>query len=84
MSQTVISRFREHPKTDIGWWACGFGLASFFIPPALGVFAAVGRPFVDGLVGETAGRAVGFLFGFGVLGLSVAALIVSVRAYRAG
>jgi hypothetical protein len=84
MSNEIISHFRERPKTRIAWWAMGLGLATFFIPPFLGIFAAFIRPLIDQAAGETTGMIMGFGGAICSLALSAAALATAIRAYRKG
>ncbi len=84
MSQEIISHFKEKPKTKIAWWVMGLGLATFLVPPFLGIFTAVIRPMIDEASSENIGAAVGFGAAALALGLSVAALVIGRRAFKQG
>ena len=84
MNKEIISRFNEKPKTRTAWWAMGLGIAALFVPPFLGIFAAVIRPLIDKAAGETTGIAMGFGGAAAALIISVSALVTGIRAYRMG
>ena len=62
----------------------GLGLATLFVPPFLGIFAAFIRPLIDQAAGETTGIVMGFGGAILSLALSAAALATAIRAYRKG
>ena len=80
-----ISAFKDSPKTKTAWWAMGLGLASLFVPPFLGIFAAVIRPLIDQATGS---ESIGIPIGFGMvvfaLALSISALVLGILAYKKG
>ncbi|MCX6808823.1 MAG: hypothetical protein NTW50_04120 [Candidatus Berkelbacteria bacterium] len=80
----IISRFKEQPKTRLTWWAMALGLATIFVMPALGTFAAVIRPIIDRVTSENFGAAFGFIFGIFQLALSLVALFFCVKAFKSG
>ena len=84
MSNEIISRFREKPQTRTAWWAMGLGLATLFVPPFLGIFAAFIRPLIDQAAGESIGIAMGFGGMIFSLVLPAAALATAIIAYRKG
>lgn len=84
MNNTIISTFKEKPKTKTAWRAMGLGLATFLVPPILGIFAAVIRPIIDKVISENVGAAVGFILVIVVLTLSVSALVAGIRAFKKG
>lgn len=84
MKKEIISHFKENPKTKIGWWAMGFGLALFFMPPVLGTFAGAVRPLIDKIAGENIGGLIGIKMIFLLIFLIVAALTTSIKAWNKG
>lgn len=72
------------PKTKLGKRAMYFGLAALFIPPFLGIFAAVIRPMIDKATSENTGRIIGFGVGAAVIAFCITALVIGIRAYRQG
>lgn len=72
------------PKSYLGKWAMALGLGVFLVPPALGTFAAVGRPMIDRAMGENFGAFVGICVAIFVLTLSIVALVVNIRVFKQG
>jgi len=84
MKKEIISRFREKPKTKTAWWAMGLGLATFFIPTFLGIFAAVIRPIIDTASSENFGVVIGFGAGIFALILAISSLVMGICAFKKG
>lgn len=89
MEQKIISKFKEKPKTKTAWRAMYLGVATFFIPPILGTFAAVIRPMIDpasmeGRETDYLGMFMGFSLAIFSLILSILALVTSIRAFKMG
>lgn len=60
------------------------GLATFFIFPALGIFAAVISPLIRQNTNEVIGIASGIVVATLTLVLSISALITGIRAFKQG
>lgn len=84
MGKEIISKFSDGPKTKTARWAMGLGMATLFVPPFLGIFAAVIRPMIDRVSSENTGAAIGFGIGIFVLALSISALVAGILAFRKG
>lgn len=84
MSATVISKFRERPKTKTAWRAMGLGLGSVLTGPALGINAAIIRPTIERAVGEKSAVAVASGLAVLLLLLPVVALVLGIKAFRKG
>jgi hypothetical protein len=75
MTQEIISHFKEKPKTKIAWWAFGLGLSLFLVPIAT---MTLSSRYVDLSIGN-------FIVIPGlIIPLTIAALTVSVLAYKKG
>ena len=84
MAKEHISKFRDLPKLKTTWWAMGLGLGTPIIFPALGIFAAVLRPFLDSVSGDAIGASAGFVMIFLVLLLLLSALTLGIISFRRG
>lgn len=84
MQPFTFKIFKEWPKTSLAWWAFGLGIGTLFVFPFLGIFGAVISPFISLVFGELVSQVIGFMIGFGVLGVSISAVLVGIRAYRKG
>lgn len=82
MKNEVISKFKEKPKTKIGWWAFGLSMPVIFGGPILGIFAAVIRPLIDKATNEKIGATIGFGFGIIAVLYLITALTLSIMAFR--
>ena len=82
--QLPISVFRDMPKTKGGRWAFGLSFGALLSGPLLGVSAAVFVPFVQDKVGDTAATIFGSTVALLVVSAFIAALFLSIRAYRKG
>jgi uncharacterized membrane protein (DUF485 family) len=87
MSKEIISKFKEKPKTKIGWRVLYLGLSAFFIPLFLVTFNTVIRLWID-RASVNPNRSIGIPMGFAsavlALVLSIYAIIVSIRAFKIG
>lgn len=84
IGKEIASKFSDSPKTKTAWLSMGLGITTLFVPPFLGIFAAVIRPIIDKASSENTGAAIGFGVGIVVLVLSVSALVLGIIAYKKG
>lgn len=84
MGKERVSRFRETPKTPMGRWAMWLGLSPLIVVPFLGIFVSVIRPFIDRVINEAVGAAIGFSIVISFIALPISACILAIIAYRKG
>ncbi len=84
MGKTIISHFKDKPKTSTGWWAFGLSLATIMSGPILGISAAVVIPFLGRVAGEQLSAMVGFTVVVIVFLVYFLALGLSIKAFRQG
>lgn len=82
--QIIRSKFKDIPKTKIGWWALGLGLVSVLSGPLTGLYSSVIRPLLSSLWGESRSGAFGINLGLFSLVVSVAAVTLGGIALRKG
>src|SRR5665647_780806 len=84
MDKMIISTFKETPKTKTGWSALILGVVAIFSGPILGISATLIVPSLDSAAGEHIGQIFGFSLMIVMLGVLVAMLVCSIKAFRAG
>lgn len=84
MKKKIISRFRESPRTKLGWWSFGLSIGAIMSGPILGTFAAAIRPLIDKAFNENIGARVGFVFGGIILPIIIIDFIMSIMAFKKG
>lgn len=84
MTTTVISKFKEKPKTKLGWWVMGLGLALFLMTQFLGLFTSVIRPILMKNGSSASSPAFGLGLGMFANMLCLAVLVTGFLALRKG
>jgi len=84
MKTPIISTFKGKPKTKIGWWAMGLGLATILSGPFLVFFTAVIRPLLLQVFTEDASGAFGLNLGLFSLLVCLVAIVVGIVALCKG
>lgn len=83
MKTQIISMFKEKPKTKIGWWAMGLGLATLLGLPLVSFFTIVIHPLITSL-SEESSYAIGINLGIFSLIASAAGVVAGIFALRKG
>lgn len=77
MSQEIISKFNERPKTKIAWWAMGLGLVLIFSPTFFGIFAAAINPQIAKATNDNVASTIG-------LSLVILLFVTLISAFTTG
>jgi hypothetical protein len=87
MEKEILSRFKEKPKTKIGWRVLYLGLSTLLIPPLFGFSGTIIRLLID-KVSVNPNASIGIPMGFNgaliSLALSIFTIITGVRALKIG
>lgn len=84
MTTQVLSKFKERPKTRLGWWVMGLGIALVLMGLFLGLFASLIRPALAKASSSAASPAFGLGLGMFVIVLCIAVLVTGLLALRKG
>jgi hypothetical protein len=84
MKTPIISTLKGKPKTKIGWWAMGLGLATLLGVPLVSILTLVILPVFGAEFTDAMGQTIGVSLGVFSLLAGAAATVVGIIALRRG